>query len=219
MWKTDDGRDEIRSLVLDEAFKHIPFEGWTDRVLRSAAEAHDIPRSELRRLFPGGARDLLQFSSMRGDLELAETLQNADLEAMRIRERVTFGVRTRLEFMADHKEAARRAALFLALPPNGLLASKLIYRTVDTIWHGIGDTSTDFNFYSKRAILSGVYSSSFLYWMTDESEQSERTWEFLDRRIADVMQIEKVKAQARKVGEKLPNPLSVLGALRYPGRS
>ncbi len=219
MWQTDDGKDDVRSQVLEAALAHIPFEGWTAKALREAARECEVSSSEMRLLFPDGPRDLLQYSSMASDLELTEILGETDLDSMRIRDRVTFGVRTRLELIMDHKEAARRAAIFLALPHNGLLSSKLIYRTVDAIWRGIGDTSTDFNFYSKRAILSGVYSSTMIYWFADESEDAERTWEFLDRRIADVMQIEKVKSRVQKVRERLPNPLDVLSALRYPGRS
>ena len=83
-------------------------------------------------------------------------------------------------------------------------------------WRAIGDNSTDFNFYTKRALLSGVYTSTMLYWFSDNSEDFEDTWKFLANRIADVMQIEKVKAAVIKVAGSLPNPLTILGALRYP---
>jgi ubiquinone biosynthesis protein COQ9 len=86
------------------------------------------------------------------------------------------------------------------------------------IWRAIGDTSTDFNFYTKRGLLSGVLTSTMIYWFGDNSEGNDETWKFLDRRIADVMQIEKVKAAVVKVAGTLPNPLTILGALRYPGR-
>jgi ubiquinone biosynthesis protein COQ9 len=86
------------------------------------------------------------------------------------------------------------------------------------IWRAIGDTSTDFNFYTKRGLLSGVLTSTMLFWFGDSSEDSAETWKFLDRRIADVMQIEKVKSAVLKVASTLPNPLTILGALRYPGR-
>src|SRR5262249_8142215 len=104
----------------------------------------------------------------------------------------------------------------LALPQYALDGATCVYRTVDMVWRSIGDTSADFNFYTKRALLSGVYTSTMLYWFGDTSEDAEETWTFLDRRIADVMQIEKVKSQVVKFAESLPNPLEILGALRHP---
>ena len=104
------------------------------------------------------------------------------------------------------------------MPQHALDGATCVYRTVDTIWRAVGDTSADFNFYTKRALLAGVYTTTMLYWFGDTSEDAEETWKFLDRRIADVMQIEKVKSQVFKFAEQLPNPLTVLGALRYPRR-
>src|SRR5881392_4319354 len=91
----------------------------------------------------------------------------------------------------------RRAAAFLTLPQNAPTAMTLLYRTVDRMWYAAGDTSTDFNFYTKRAILAGVYSSTLLYWLNDRSEGGEATWAFLDRRINDVMKFEELKSRVR----------------------
>src|SRR5262249_29964062 len=91
-------------------------------------------------------------------------------------------------------ESVRRGLAMLALPFNGTLGLRLLYRAVDAIWYGVGDTSTDFNFYTKRATLAGVFSSTLLYWLNDRSEGNDATWSFLDRRIDDVMRFEKWKA-------------------------
>jgi ubiquinone biosynthesis protein COQ9 len=91
----------------------------------------------------------------------------------------------------------RRALALLSLPFNAGLALKLLYKTVDAMWYAAGDTSTDFNFYTKRATLAGVYSSTLLYWLADRSPGSEATWDFLDRRIDDVMKIEKLKSRVK----------------------
>ncbi len=109
----------------------------------------------------------------------------------------------------------RRAVTLLALPLSGTTGPHALYRTVDAIWRAIGDTSTDFNFYTKRALLAGVYSTVTISWFGDESEDYDDTWAFLDRRIADVMQIEKAKASVQKLGSFLPDPLALLGRLRY----
>jgi ubiquinone biosynthesis protein COQ9 len=113
---------------------------------------------------------------------------------LKIRERIKVAVRARIEQTVGGRESVRRGLAMLALPPNGPLGLKLLYRTVDAIWYAAGDTSTDFNFYTKRAMLAGVYSSTLLYWLNDRSGDSEATWAFLDRRIDNVMRFEKLKA-------------------------
>ena len=108
------------------------------------------------------------------DRRAAETIKDADLKSMKVRERVTFGVRARIEAVMEHKEAARRAAAVFALPQNALDGATCVYRTVDNIWRAVGDTSADFNFYTKRALLAGVYTSTMLYWFADTSEDAAR---------------------------------------------
>jgi ubiquinone biosynthesis protein COQ9 len=208
--------EDIRARLLDEILPHVAFDGWTDKALKEAAGRLDIDEADMKAALPRGMADALLFFSHQADDRAEAIIAEADLKKMKIRERVAFGVRTRIEVIGKHREAARRGAAVFALPQHALDGATAIYRTCDMIWRAIGDTSTDFNFYTKRGLLSGVYSSTMIFWFTDQSEDNEETWKFLDRRIADVMQIEKVKSAVLKVAEKLPSPLSILGALRYP---
>jgi ubiquinone biosynthesis protein COQ9 len=148
-------------------------------------------------LFPGGPIDVLAYLSERADLRTVEALENAGATGLKMRERIKLAVRLRIENTVGGKESVRRGLALLALPFNGPLALKLLYRTVDAIWYAAGDTSTDFNFYTKRATLAGVFSSTLLFWLNDRSEDNTATWAFLDRRIDDVMRIEKWKADVR----------------------
>ena len=204
-----------RQAILAAALVNVPFDGWSLKTMREGAQAAGIAHERMRMLFPNGVSDLVDFFCAQGDARMVEILAKTDLKAMKVRERITHCVRVRIEMDGDHKEAARRAAAFLALPLYASVAVRVLYRTVDAIWRAAGDQSTDFNFYSKRAILAGVYSSTLLYWFGDAAEGNAQTWAFLDRRIKDVMQIEKVKAGVQKFGEMLPDPLSLLGRLRY----
>jgi ubiquinone biosynthesis protein COQ9 len=208
----------VRERILAEALKHVPFDGWSDKTLREASAATGADEADLRAAFPRGVSDALLFFSDWADRRMVEALKEADLAKLKVRERVALAVRTRIEGLMPHKEAARRAAAVLALPLNAADAAVAIYRTCDQTWRAVGDTSTDFNFYTKRALLAGVHASTMLYWFADASEGAKETWAFLDRRIGDVMQIEKLRAAAVKLGEALPNPLTILGALRYPKR-
>ena len=215
---TPTATDKWREKILAEALAHVAFDGWHDKTLKDAAGKVDASDAELKAAFPRGIADALLFFSSEADRQAVEAIEAADLKPMKVRERVTFAVRHRVEAVMKHKEAARRGAAVFALPHHALDGTTAVYRTVDALWRAIGDTSTDFNFYTKRLLLSGVYTTTMLYWFADNSEDAGDTWKFLDRRIADVMQIEKVKAQVTKFAEGLPNPFTILGALRYPKR-
>ncbi|MBM3643472.1 MAG: COQ9 family protein [Alphaproteobacteria bacterium] len=186
-------RDGLVDALLGEA----AFSGWTRAALATAASGLGLPEGEADRLFPGGPGQVLAFASRRADLRTVRDMEAAGVGRLKIRERIRLGVRTRLETHGGAPEAVRRALAFLALPTQAGLGLKLLYDTVDAIWYAAGDTSADFNFYTKRAILGGVLSATTLHWVNDRSAGHEKTWAFLDRRIEDVMTIEKVKARVR----------------------
>lgn len=183
--------------ILDAACMHVPFDGWSETSFKAAAADADVPMAQARALFPRGAIDMAVAFHKRGDTTLAEALATADLSHLRFRDRVAHAVRTRLEMVEDDKEAVRRGATLFALPMHAADGAKLVWGTSDVIWTGLGDSSDDLNWYTKRATLSGVYSSVVLYWLGDTSEGHSATWDFLDRRIDNVMMIEQVKARVR----------------------
>ncbi len=211
-----DPLETVRAAILAAALPDVPFDGWTGAVLMKAAKSADLDHGLARLAFPNGARDLAEYFLADGDRRMISTLEAVDLTVLKIREKITLAVRTRVEVDADNREALRRASVSLLLPPASISAAKALYNSVDAIWVAIGDTSTDYNFYTKRATLAGVFSATLAFWFADESDGSADTWAFLDRRIADVMQIEKVKARAAKVMDRLPDPLGLLAKLRYP---
>ena len=205
-----------RRAVLAEALKLAPFDGWSAQSLRNAGEAAGVDSATLKAAFPEGVANLLQFWSEAHDDAMAAAMAAPDFKGLKIREKVAFAVRARLDAMSLHKEAARRAAATLSLPHMAPLASKLVWKTADRIWRGLGDKSTDFNFYSKRAILSGVWTSTFARWLADNSEDEAATDKFLAARIDNVMQIEKVKGRVRELGLDPSKPIEWLARIRYP---
>ena len=199
----DDGFDQARGAALDAVLGQIAFEGWSRRAVTAAAEKLAISAGEIDRLFPDGVTQMIAFHSQRADQDMVAAMERQGVSAMKIRDRVRIAIRSRLEANAPHREAIRHALAVLASPLAGTLGPRLLYRTVDAIWYAAGDTSTDFNFYTKRAILAGVYSSTLLFWLGDRSEGFADTWAFLDRRIDEVMQFEKLKARLKRFGERL----------------
>jgi len=206
MPKTESQRSdqELREAVLAAALPHAAFDGFTDSVLQKAGAEAGIAKTDLARLFENGPASLVEFYSTDADAQMEKRLGAMDLKAMKIRERIAFAVKTRLAILKPHKEAARRAAAFLSLPMHAALGAKLMYHTVDCMWRAVGDTSTDFNFYTKRGILAGVYGSTAVRWFNDTSEDEKATDEFLAARIENVMQFEKFKAKAKEALSNFP---------------
>jgi ubiquinone biosynthesis protein COQ9 len=184
--------DPTREALLDAALMHVPFDGWSEASFRAAVRDAGVDMTLARALFPRGAVDLAVAFHKRGDAAMAERLARADLLGMRMRERIAFAVCVRLEVAGD-KEAVRRGVTLFSLPPYAPEGARLIWGTADAIWTALGDTERDFSFYTKRATLAGVYSSTVLYWLGDDTPDSSATWAFLDRRIEDVMRFEKAK--------------------------
>lgn len=188
---------ELRDRLADALLAEAAFEGWSRAALQAASRQLELPAGEADRLFPGGPVQALTYASERADRRTVNDMEKEGVVDLKIRDRIKAAVRIRLERHSGNKEAARRALALLSLPFHAPLAMRLLYRTVDAMWYAAGDTSTDFNFYTKRATLAGVYSSTLLYWLNDRSPGSDATWGFLDRRIDDVMKIEKLKSQVK----------------------
>jgi ubiquinone biosynthesis protein COQ9 len=185
--------------LLEAALKLAPFEGWNAGMLVQAAQQVGISEFETRRSFPGGVAEVLAYFSAQADESLAATLvSDASYSQQKIRERIAIAVLTRLRHAMPHREAIRRAVAFYALPWNTCHGLSALYATVDTIWRAAGDTSTDYNFYSKRVILAGVYTSTLQVWLNDESDDLAITEAFLRRRIENVMQFEKLKSRVKE---------------------
>jgi len=198
----------LRDRLADAMAAEASFDGWTRTALAAGARRLELQQGEADRLFPGGPIQVLTHLSQRADFRTVEDMEKEGVGALKIRDRIRGAVRIRLERHAGEREAVRRALALLSLPFNAGIALKLLYKTVDAMWYAAGDTSTDFNFYTKRATLAGVYSSTLLYWLNDRSTGAEATWAFLDRRIDDVMKIEKLKSQVRSWTEGQPKSAS-----------
>lgn len=192
--------DELKTKVLDAALAHVPFDGWSERTFQAALAETGVSPGLARSLFPRGGVDLALAYHHRGDDEMVAKLQASDLGSQRFRDRIATAVRARLE-LAD-RELVRRGTTLFSLPHHAADGARAIWGTADRIWTVLGDTSQDLNWYTKRATLSAVYGATVLYWLGDDSAEHQSTWDFLDRRIEQVMQFEKIKAGIRE------NPLA-----------
>ena len=213
---------ELKDKLLDAALTHVVFDGWSDATLRAAAQDAGVPLEEATALYPRGGVDLALAFHARGDAAMVTAIQASDLSEMRFRDRIAFAVRTRLEGAEPHREAVRRGATLFALPMHAADGAKALWSTADAIWTALDDPSDDFNWYSKRAILSGVISSTLLYWLGDHSEGQAASWDFLDRRIENVMQFEKLKASVndnRFLRPFLAGPNWLMSQIKAPVRA
>ncbi len=205
----------FRAQILDAFTGHVARLGWTDAAFEAAAKDAGLTAGEAALACSRGAADLFEAFAERADQAMLAALEDLDLASMRYSQRVKAAVQVRLQAQEPYKEAARAMTRALTRPDRAPIAARLLWRTADHIWRALGDTSTDENYYSKRAILSGVLASTYARWFTDESAGHEDTWAFLDARIANVMQFEKFKARLKPFSESVQSAVGVAARFRY----
>lgn len=208
--------DEIRPLLARELPCHAGFDGWNDRAVQSAATTLGLNPAIARLVFDDKVAMIDSwFEAV--DAAMLKALPSETLSAMKIRERITALVEVRLTLVAPHKEALRRALSILAMPQNASVGVKLGWRAADVMWRAAGDTATDYNHYTKRAILGSVYAATLSVFMNDDSADHADTCAFLGRRIEGIMRFEKAKAKWTAGPSIGFSPARFFGRLRYRG--
>lgn len=203
-----------RDALLDAMLEDVPFDGWSLEAFNRGASRIGVSAGEAELAFPRGLAEIAQAWSDRSDRRMLDELASMGLEDMRVRDRVATAVRTRVMINAAHREALRRLLGWLAMPQNAPVALANTARTVNHMWYAAGDTSADWNYYSKRGLLAPVYSTTVLYWLADDPDESgdyPATWSYLDRRIDDVL---KTFGMPRKIKARLEAAFAGLGRRR-----
>ena len=208
--------DEIRVLLAPAIAENAAFDGWGAAARDMAADMNGVDRDVAALAFQGGPVDMIDawFASI--DATMAEMLPPEQLAVMKIRQRITALVEARLTATAPHREALRRALAILAMPQNVATAARLGWRSVDAMWRAAGDRATDYNHYTKRAMLFAVYGATVTVFLDDESEGHADTRAFLARRIDGIMRFEKAKAGITRRAQHRPSLTRFVGRLRYP---
>ena len=194
----------IHHQLIDAILNHIPFDGWSEASLKLAAADCGVSETELITVFPAGVADAIAAYGAYADEKMKAAFlarHEAELASMPVHRKIRTLILTRLEQAAPHKEVVRRTLTVLARPQHAKLAAKLLYDTVDVMWRTAGDTSTDYNFYTKRATLSAVYSATLLAFLSDNSADMAKTEAFLDRRLADIARIPKLAKPAKSMAD------------------
>jgi ubiquinone biosynthesis protein COQ9 len=208
--------DEIRALLAPGIAANAAFDGWSDAARDMAAQGAGIDTDVAALAFKDGPVDMIDAWFAHIDGVMLAAVPPERLATMKIRDKITALVEARLDATSADRESLRRALAILALPQNLAKATRLGWRTVDTIWRAAGDVATDYNYYTKRTILLGVYASTITIFLDDESEGLAETRAFLGRRIAGIMQFEKAKAGFLKRTEHGFSLSRFVGRLRYP---
>ena len=209
--------DEVRAFLAPELAAQAAFDGWNEKAVLAAAELAGVDPDLARLAFNEGPVDMIDAWFQAIDMQMAEKYSPEELAAMKVRQRIKALVEARLEALEPYREGLRRALAILAAPPHLRRAAKMGWRAADKMWRLAGDTATDYNHYSKRTLLSGVYGSSISVFLDDESKDFAETRAFLDRRIENIMQFEKVKAKVTGRGGDRFSMARFVGRLRYRG--
>ena len=204
---------DAEAKLLSQALRLAPQLGWTWVMARAAGAAAGFSAGETELLLPGGPRDLAALFVRDRDAAALQALADIDPQALKVRERIRQGALARLEADMAHEASVRRLTGFLALPANAPLALRLLWGSADAIWRWAGDTATDENHYSKRALLAGILASTLLVRIADGEAAAAA---HLDRRIEGVMRFERLKARVGKL-ELGRAAAGALGRLRYGG--
>ncbi|WEK44477.1 MAG: COQ9 family protein [Candidatus Sphingomonas colombiensis] len=207
--------DEIRAALAPRIAVNAAFDGWAAQARDLAAEAAGVDRDIAALALPDAPAMIdAWFATI--DAAMLEKVPAEHCAKLKIRERIAALVGARIDAVASHRESLRRALAILALPQNIATGARLAWRTVDAIWHAAGDTATDYNHYTKRTILLGVYAATITILLDDESEGHAETRAFLSRRIDGIMRFEKAKAGFLRRAQHRPSLSRFVGRLRYP---
>ena len=198
-----------RDAILRAVLGHVPFDGWSAKAYAAGEQDSGLPPDRAALAFPDGNDGVAAYFGMSVARKLEVALEGLADSEPSIRKRIAIGVRTFVGLIADNREQVRRLSP-LARSRGTLGGLGVLYRITDVIWRAAGDRSVDFSFYTKRGLLAGVVTATYWYWLDDESEGFADTWAFLDRRIADVLRIQKLRGRAEKIGNRLAAPLKAL---------
>jgi ubiquinone biosynthesis protein COQ9 len=215
--------EEIAVALAPDIAASAVFDGWGDTALEAAAEMAGVDIDVARLAFPADSANGRQMQMIEAWIRSVDKAMEAEwneerLADLKVRERIRTLIAFRLETVADIDEAVRRALAIMAMPQNAPRSLRLGWESADLMWRLAGDRATDYNHYTKRAILAGIYSATLAVFVNDESEGKADTYAFLDRRIDGVMRFEKAKAQLLNSDRELPSLTRFLGRLRYPSR-
>src|SRR5690606_20997926 len=209
---------EIRLALAPSLADAAIFDGWTEAALVDAASLEGISGDLARLAFPGGAMDMIDAWVRSIDAQMAAAFADGQLDTLKVRERIRTLVQFRLDAVKGKEEALRRAWVIQSLPQNLMRTAKIGWRSADAMWRLAGDVSTDYNHYTKRTLLAGIYSTTLAVFVDDKSDGKADTRAFLERRIDGVMRFEKVKAKLTSSSSVGFDPARFLGRLRYPQR-
>ena len=206
----DSERDRLVAAMLPD----VAFDGWSRHALRLAADRIGMPVGEAMALFPRGAPDMVAAFSRWADRQMLDRLETTPIEPVSLSRRIALALRLRFDLLLPWREAVRRGMAVLAMPQNAALGLRLLYETVDGTWYAVGDTATDFSFYTKRASLAAIYAAAMLFWLDDRSPGCIETDAFVERRLADLHGLTELRQRFEAAAEHLPNPLRLLRPTR-----
>lgn len=205
-----------RKEVLNAVVAQVPTEGWGQPACTKAAQSLGVSIGFINMAFPGGIEEMVETYLDAINSSMRDKSRKNFRDPMKTQEIIVRAILSHFELLAVHRGVAEKTTAFLMLPTNAILSARCLWRTADVIWHCVGDQSTDYNYYTKRVLLSAVYSSTFLFWLHDESQDKNETESFLRRRIAGVTRLGAARARFTSFLNFLPNLPKILGKIRYP---
>ena len=192
---------KIKNDLVRAMLTHVPFDGWTWEAMEQGSidigfekkKTSSLRIKIFKNLYKNGPIDFIDIFSEIIDLEVIENYNLIKTKPERVPEKIKKIIMIRLNLCQNYKDAVRTSISLTARPENAKISLKILYRTCNSIWRIAGDKSTDFSFYTRRASLAAVYTSTLLFWLNDQSNDNIETELFLCRRLKDISKISNFK--------------------------
>jgi ubiquinone biosynthesis protein COQ9 len=209
---------DLRQRILLATLPNVAFDGWTRGAVRAGLKGEGLVPDTFETVFPGGMAELAAYFSSQADQAMAEEMAGLDLAEQSFEQRIGRAIIARIGFVEPHREAVRRLLAYLALSGNATLAAKSLARTADAMCHAAGDGSTDFNYYTRRAMVVGMQAATMLYWLADPPGDLAETVDFVERRFRRLAAAGRTR---REIGRRLgllPSPSRLFRVLSARAR-
>ena len=194
--------------ILEASKKILMIRSWDEKSLSLISKKTNISANEINLLFPNAFFDLIIFSLDQINIELERKFQTYNILRFPLHLRIKKILMHKFNLMNKNKKFYNKIFFNLLLPSKNQFKLKQLYKSVDIIWYIAADNSTDFNFYTKRMILAGIYIRLMLFFFNNND--LIKLEELLDKDLKRVLKIPKLKAKFKIVKENIPNIMRVI---------
>lgn len=199
--------ENFKKLVLDKFIDNVSFDGWSQKNLDNSIQALDLQENYRILLFPDGIVGLTDYFVAENNKAFNNSINAEEIQKLRFTDKVIYLIHARINHYHKVLGGAEGFKNFISYCSSHNILNSIgnILKSADEIWYRVGDKSTDFSYYTKRASLSFIYTTAALYSIDDNSLNLEETNNFIKARVAELLKFNKLKQKVKELSSKLPS--------------